>query len=179
MSQKSYWAILPLMVLFLSAFDQVGWKEFVSTEGGFATMMPSAPNLDSVVISTTSGPLNYHRFSAQGDSIGYILTYTDLSDDALKATSPTALMDDTRQGVITSSKGRLVSEKEIALDGHSGRDARIEIPKSDELPEGGSIRFQIFLVGNRLYQLAIFAKNDDAFSDSVATFFTSFRLLGK
>jgi len=176
MRQRYYWGAIPFLLL-LSAFDQATWHEFVSSEGRFSVLMPGTPRSDSVVISTTSGPLNYHRFSAQEDSVGYILTYTDLSDEALKATSPTILMDDTRQGVISSSKGRLVSEQEVSLEGNPGRDIRIEIPENADLPEGGSIRVRLYLVRNRLYQLAIFSRSDGAFDRSVSTFLTSFKLL--
>ncbi len=82
------------------------------------------------------------KFSA--GAINYPTRYFNQDDPGGKKA-----MDEQRQKLLTSSKGKLVEETPITYDRFQGREVLIS------MPGGGYLRTRMYVIGTRLYQLGL------------------------
>jgi len=101
------------------------------------------------------------------------VSYSDYPQNVL-TNDPRAALDAFRNSVITSTDGKLLSERSISLNGYRGRELEIEIADDSDT---AIARLRIYLVGNRLYYIYTLAPEDRASSPSVEKFLDSFKLV--
>ena len=104
------------------------WVEFHSKEGAFSILLPQQPTRKADRTETASGMIESVLFTAQSDRITYQIGYFDLptapsGDDQINET-----LDRGRDGGLANSKGELISETPITLDGHLGREIKAKLP---------------------------------------------------
>ena len=87
---------------------------------------------------------------------------------------PKSLLDGTRDVVVSSSKGKLLSEKKIILDKNPGREFRAELPIGEDR-KGGILKCRIYLVGHRVFQIMAVSPKDEANTKDIDVFFRSFK----
>ncbi len=176
--------LLSITLLFLAAAVHSAraddWRTFVSKAGAFTVNIPGVPTADSTTMTAEGSSLVMYTYKAQHDSIRYVVTYADYPAEIFRGdTAVEEFLLGAVHGIVSGAKGNLLESRPIAMNGHVGRDVRIEVPVSDIAPEGGSIRLHLYVVGNRMYQLGIFARRNGAFGPKTAQFLESFKLLGR
>lgn len=168
--------IVPLLLAAILAFgDPISdWESLKPEDGRYTARMPPG----SVETRQRSGPGDAApevviRQSSSGKS-AYLITYTDVP--ARSARAPRVLLDGTRDLVVKSSKGRLLSETRIELGTSPGREIRAEVPLGDD-PKGGVLSCRIYLVGRRVFQVMTIGPADEMDSEANRAFLESFRPL--
>jgi hypothetical protein len=164
------------IALFLQREQLTGesdWKEFTSDEGRFSVLLPRTPRQTTETVDAPAGEIDEHTFTTIYGSITYVVSYSDYPQN-LTTGDTRAVLDSLRDSAVTSFNGKLLSERSISLNGHPGRELKIQV--SDDA--GTAIaRFRIFLVRNRLYYLYTLAPEERSPSPSVDKFLNSFKLV--
>jgi hypothetical protein len=139
---------------------QEGWKEFTWKEGKCSLLLPGKPTekKDSLQVA---------------DKQGVYMVYFADSPAMAKADAATIkqVFDKARDALVESLKGKLLSEKEVTLGKHKGRELQIEAPKI------GVYRTRLFQIGERYYQIILTAPKEVATSKEADKFFGSFKVL--
>jgi hypothetical protein len=140
------------------------WVEFTSKEGGFSVLMPKKPTTRK----QTAGSIEVHMFLVEYPTVAYGVLYNDLAG---KVTDPEKALDDGRAGAVKSSRGVLLTEKKISLDGHPGREIRIKT--RDNI----IYTARIYVVGQRFYQTIVTVPEGMDISKPMKRFMDSFKLI--
>jgi hypothetical protein len=140
---------------------QGGWLKVEPSGGGFSIMMPAKPE-EKV---KPSEEFTFHSFTVNGERAIYLASYGDYAP-SIKLNSEAELLAN-RDNFLKGVNARLIESRRITLDGHAGLEFTAE-------NENASFKSRIYLVGNRVLQLAVavFRGQDD--SDNVNRFFDSF-----
>jgi hypothetical protein len=140
---------------------QSGWMKVEPLGGGFSIMMPAKPE-EKV---KPSEEFTFHSFTVNGERAIYLASYGDYAP-SIKLNSEAELIAN-RDNFLKGVNATLIESRKITLDGHAGLEFIAENEKA-------SFKSRIYLMGNRVHQLAvaIFKEQDD--SDNVNRFFGSF-----
>ena len=154
------------------------WKEFLSKEGGFAIQFPGIPKESSQSMGEVD--VKMHQLHA---SFEYSVMYADYPDWANDSDPRLAkrILDSGLEGAVAETKSKLLEVEEISLDNHPGR------RYTERMPDGSVLRGKTFLVGHRLYQVAITTPKEDGaipeairlYEDAANKFLASFRLVAR
>ena len=166
------------LVKIISPVEEAGWVEFSSVEGGFSVWMPGKPfeqpvpedfqkTLEKAGISMRM----FMYVMPKGDV--FMAGYSDLEGGYSGPDWQKQFLDGVRNGMVSKSKGKLLSEKPIAAAGYHSREFIIEVPT-------GIIRNRTYVIGNRSYQLHCHTplKVQDK-TKTCDMFFDSFRLVNR
>src|SRR5262249_21378139 len=106
------------------------WRVFTSKEGGFSVALPGKPAESKQKVPTATAIMEVRLLivEAKDDSV-YVVSYSDVPAEEVKAGSEPKRLDLARDGAVSMARGKLRSEKEIKLDGYSGRELDIETDK--------------------------------------------------
>jgi TonB family protein len=132
-------------------YSERAWKEFSSPAGGFTVLMPGTPKLTTVEVETALGKLPHARYALVTGTTAYLVSYTDLP---YKSEDPKAVkhaLDAGRDNVLAQGPSmsiKLLSEREIALEGHAGREWLFH-------GKGFVLRIRAYYVNGRIYQLVL------------------------
>jgi hypothetical protein len=149
------------------------WQEFSSPEGSFAVLMPGVPAYEKKSSATAAGPIDMHLFTSEpGLNAAYIVLYSDYPVMVLNVPAQQVL-DGGRDGAVANSKGRLVSEQHLSLDGFPGRAFTVDVQGK------GLLKARAFLVRQRLYTIIAAGTQETIQHEETETFLTSFRLLAR
>lgn len=173
---------LPLITLMLacclaSCSAAPAPKEFKSEAGRFSVTTPAQMQESVQPVETQSGKIDLHLFTGQQDEIAYIVGYCDYSPDLAKPENAEHMLDGARDGAVSNTKGKLIGESSITLDGHPGREIGVQVAPEDQPPM--IIKGHFFMVKNRLYQVTVVAPRSRAQDKAVDDFLQSFKLLGE
>jgi hypothetical protein len=156
-----------ILVIALVGCQQHVWKEFSSREGQFSLLMPGIPVEGMDMINTSAGAVSGYTFSVEQEEFKYVVGYADYPENVCQENYSDHILNSVRQGM----KGTLLNERTLSLDKHPGRQLIAE--SSD----GYITQIRVFLVENRLYQLAMITKMEQVSSREIQKFFDSFQLL--
>ncbi|HXI62064.1 MAG TPA: hypothetical protein VNF70_05110 [Pyrinomonadaceae bacterium] len=154
-----------------SAFNTVdygaaSWKEYKPGGGKYALLLPGLPREQVEMVDTALGKTELHMsILAVTYKEDFVICAVNYSDFPVQITDPTAIrktLDGARAELLANKTRKLISETEIYLDAHLGREIKIE---------QGDLAWvsRIFLVRDRLFQVAVFASKAPK-SDDVAKF---------
>jgi hypothetical protein len=165
-----------LVIIGLFSFAQStraqSWIEFQSKEGAFSILMPHQPARQSEPARTDAGPVDTIMYAAGTDTTSYVVIYSDFPFAPSSAEETNKRLDKGRDGGLARTKGKLVSESRIMLDGHLGREIKVRL---DE----GFLLVRIYAVNERVYQIIIAGTEAAIASPDAARFFNSFKLTGR
>jgi hypothetical protein len=121
------------------------WINAAPGNTGFTVLMPAKPAEKVEAVEGSPGVEN-HFLTLETKLASYIVSYVQFSDDITDPAAVKELLDRGREGGITSSRGKLISEKEINLGEYLGREWVMS------LPGGLSATARAYWVTRRLYQ---------------------------
>ena len=142
--------------------EQSGWEEFAPEGAGFSILFPNKP----VEATTTKTNYTLHSFTSVAGRGTYIASYADYKE--IKS-EPAAFLIANRDRFNKSMQAKLVSSRDLTLNGHAGIEFTSEHPAAN-------IKSQLFLVGNRLFQVVTMVFRDEDQTTYVNRFFASFKL---
>jgi hypothetical protein len=154
------------LLLFVLQEAPPPWDRFEPEGAGFSVLMPGKPQ------ETITKRPNYtlHTFSVTLGRGTYVATYSDYTAE-VKLDPNTALIKN-RDKFNKSFDAKLISSREITLDGHTGLEFTSE-------SSAVNLKSQIFLIGNRMYQTATMIFKDVDQTSGVDRFFSSFKFSRK
>ena len=132
----------------------ITWQEFTSADGKFKVLLPSAPTRKPRSAKETEYSLETPEFK-----IGVV--YANLSEK-----------DKPEKFMVAPSGAKVISEKDVTVDGHPGRDIIAEV-------SGHGVAHMRFVnAGKRLYTILMVGKSKPASDADVALVFDSFQVTG-
>ena len=138
------------------------WAKFEPEGAGFSVFMPGKPQ-ETITKRPTFTMYSYAVTLGRGT---YVATYSDYTPEA-KLDPATALLKN-RDKFNKSFEAKLLTSREITVDGHTGLEFTSESPAVN-------LKSQLFLIGNRLFQTATMVFKDVDETRNVERFFTSFK----
>lgn len=126
--------------------DPGSWREFSSQEGRFVVKFPGTPKEDTQSVGEFR--LKIHRLTTFAE---YSVMYADYPDWANDNDPRVAgsILDNGLKGAVAEVKSKLLEVEEVSLEGHPGRRYK------EKMLDGSILRGKTFLVGHRLYQIAV------------------------
>jgi len=154
--------------LMFRAEEEVPAQDWVSTEseeGGFVISMPGEPEPETREMEGAQGKV--YLLTLQKRHRVYAVAWSDYAETELDALGADRLLDYAMEAGTEAISGTITRSLALQWQGHPGREFWADVP-------GGKAHYHLYLVGKRLYRLAIihapeFAANHDAF-------FSSFKL---
>jgi hypothetical protein len=150
-------------------------KPFKAEDGKWEAKLPGTPKKTVNSTKTAVGPIDVNIFLVEVGNDAYGVIYSDVPN-ADKG-DPKKILDGAQNGAINGVKGKLVTSKDIKLDGVPGRSFEYEVPT----PNGGMMvgRQRLFLTDNKLYQVIVVAAPETARNELSTKVLDSFKLTSK
>lgn len=149
---------------------EIEWQEFTE-EGRFSVTVPRALTETTQKEETQIGEIDIHMFLTKHEEIEYGVGYNDYPPELI--IDPQLGLDGSRDGIIASVDGELLSEQPISIDDHPGRELTIEATENSRTI---IVQARIYLVENTLYQILTVAPEEHSSSPDIAKFMDSFKL---
>ena len=138
-------------------YDAKAWKEFVSPEGRFSVSVVAPMRLSKQQVDTAVGKIDNHLYVAATATGGYMVAYADFPPYPETPDAVAAILNGARDQILSADKSKkLLSEKEITLEGQAGREWLVEDGKL-------LYRARTFMAKQRLYQVLLLAPLNVAF----------------
>lgn len=115
---------------------------------GFSVSMPGKAEKDESTIPSAAGPLPLRMYTFTEGYEGFITGYTEYPDYIFTATPPEDLLNGAQQGAISNVQGEVTSQRQITINGHTGREI-IGISPSKNI----GFAARVYLVRPRMYML--------------------------
>jgi hypothetical protein len=175
MLKKTLTATLFVALLSSLAFGYqqgAGWEKFNSPEGRFNILMPAKPEQKVKEVDSPVGKQTLYTYSVLNNTGYFGVTYGDYPVEPNSAAQKETVLDRITKS-LAARGAEMIGEKKITLAGHPGREFTV-----DKNIQGTDVvyNWRIYLVGQRLYQLAVVTPKANAGSPDVAKFLTSFEL---
>lgn len=160
--------------------DAANWKLFSSKEGRFSIIFPGLAKEETQTVDTPNGAFTI-RVARLQTSAEYSVMYADyppaINDGDVELANK--VLDSGLEGAVAEVNAKLMEVKPISLENHPGRLYK------ERMRLGHILRGKTFLVGHRLYQIAITTPKEEEMSAENARlyqliaqkFLDSFRLL--
>lgn len=169
--EKSYLAAIILVLLSSTACNRkpaYEWHTLTAPDGTFSVSLPGdAVKVDTPTKSATGGSFISHSLNvrASKDAVYGCGWWEDPSRP--KDRTAEQILDTARDGGLSSTNGKLLSENRLTFQGHPARDIRA-------IASGNaSYDNRLVVVGNRLYTLMVIDASGKYDAESVRKFFSS------
>lgn len=160
--------LLPLAVVAQDKKDDV----FHSKEGKFSIAMPSKPTENTTKVQTDLGKLDTHMFLGQKGMSAYLVFYSDYPKGSV-GNNAEKVLEGVVSGNVKGSMGKLLSDQKMTIGKNKipARQILVELTAAKQV-----YRSRVFLVGDRLYQVAVSGSEDFVKGKEADAFLDSFRL---
>lgn len=151
-----------------------GWVKFDSGELAFTAAMPGEVKQRKAVEKDLNGnPVEVVFHFAANEGVTYVVGVSKFDDPEYLKQSKKVVYDNSREGSLKRSKGKLVKEGDVKLEKIEGRDFTVSIA------QGGSfVRSRLFVGNGRLYSTLIAARSEaETDSKDAKRFLDSFKIL--
>ena len=152
------------------------WVEYVSVPFGFSVLTPKSFDLYKDKSSTSAGEIEYLTYLAEMGPVSFGIVCNDFDPNFLAGVDSKILLTDGIKGFVEKLGGTTTGERPVSLAGSEGREITLT-GAAQGVALYGKARF--FLVGNRLYQLAVIAEKGQENTAAIEHFFESFKLKAK
>jgi hypothetical protein len=150
---------------------QITWRELRSQAGHFHLLMPGKPKMEHSSLNTAVGVVDVYYWSDGHPPFSFVVMYSDYPPSAVKDQDPQKILANARDGAVNSAGGSILSDENIELDGHPGREVRMSIQEGKMVGQG-----RFYLVRNRLFIVLCITDRPHAFSPVVRKYLNSFTL---
>jgi TonB family protein len=140
-------------------FNPASWKEYFSAEGRFSILFPGTPQEGVHSVDVQGGQLKIHVHNLKAYA-EYGVIYADYPIPVGDPRVAKQVLDNGAKGGAAEVNAELLSMTEISIDGHPGRLLR------ERLPSGSILKAKMYLVGQRLYQIAVTMPKAETDADS-------------
>ena len=144
------------------------WVVVAPEGGGFTVEMPGEATFQTQTAQTDLGPIELHLATFGNDDGAYFASWSDYPAGSI--TDPVASLLGARDGAVQNINGTLVTDGPIEREGLQGHSLTATVA-------GGTYQAEIFLDGDRIFQLGI-ASADGATGFDADRFFASFKRTG-
>lgn len=165
--------VLVVSIIFLAACGNAtpDWQTFTGPDGDFTVDMPGNPKAQTQQSKTDKGDITVYMYTVRIGDTDYIIAYSDYPDELIQTPGVQGFLDEVRNNAVNNTKGKLLSEESIELNGNPGRSLRVESPDGT-----GIAQARMLLVGTRLYQVFAASQKENADSPDIQRFLNSFTL---
>jgi hypothetical protein len=148
-----------------------GWNKFSAPDGSFTILAPGEPELDDHEAVSESGKpaTTLHFVTVHGPTSTFFCNYWDLSYTPADETDAQMAMAGSRDGLIQIFGGKLLSSQASTSDGRYAQSFK------STTTDDGIMERRFFIIGRRLYMLAVARPVEDDDQDT-QKFFGSFKL---
>lgn len=140
-------------------FNPTSWKEYSSAEGRFSILFPGMPKEEVQSIDLQGGQFRIHVHNLKAFA-EYGVIYADYPIPVGDPDIAKQVLDNGAKGAVAEVQSELLSVTEISIDGYPGRLLR------ERLPDGKVLKAKMYLVGQRLYQIAVTLPGADSTPDN-------------
>jgi hypothetical protein len=156
---------LSLLILMGSAVPgPPKWETYKPKNDDFTISFPGHPSEESQ--PTPLGTTIYTAIVKTDKGAVYSIAY---GESGLKGNPTEANKISFFEGAVEASKGTILSQKQLSMNGHPGRDYLIKIG------DNAFMRMQMYLVNNRSYTLIVVGRDEAALkSEEAVQFLSSF-----
>lgn len=158
------------------------WVKVKDTVNAYIIEFPSEPEKGSQDVPTVKGTVKMDTYTSQtvnGENKIYMTSFTKYPKsffenglDTFEAQNK--VLKSSVDGAVTSTKGRLITDRKITFNGYYGRDVKIEV-KSLNITY--IIEMRVVLVGYNLYLTQIIYEKMNKGDANAKHFFESFELI--
>lgn len=130
-------------------------------------MFPGTPESETQTVVGGQGEkfkIQIHKLKALAE---YSVIYADYSIPVDDPKIANAVLDNGVKGAVAEVNSELLSVTEISIDGNPGRLLK------EKMPDGSILRAKMYLVGKRLYQIAITTPREEGVSSELVAFYAS------
>lgn len=179
MKKYIFIALFVLSNTFVLSAQDNAWFKIKDLDAAYIVEFPSEPIKGGDDVSTEQGTVKMDTYTLQPEednNLIYMTSFTKYPDYFFKdgldtAEAQNTVLDNSIEGAVINTKGTLLADEKITLNGYRGRNAKIKI-------DGGYIiNIKIVLVNYSLYlaQVIYIESNDD--NISTKRFFESLELI--
>ena len=143
------------------------WANFTPPDGNFTIDMPGKPTQDKLSNVT----MKYQ--AALGGTI-YIVVTSDIKEPISDPDRITAVLESAKDEETKALDAKALSQKRVPLGDVSGLQVNLSIPVS-KIPGGGYGIERFFVIGKRVYEIAVITSDKKAEESDFARFFDSFK----
>jgi hypothetical protein len=152
----------------LAAADKPEWKEFAPRMQGFSIQFPAQPTIGKAGSGDNQFQTATVKRSA-GNALGYTLYWRFQNKPFRNAAEAETYMEGQQKGI--AATGNLVSEGQVTLGKHKGREFIVTINKTT------TVRCRVFVIGKLVCTLVVQGQGPKAVKSTDAErFFKSFKL---
>lgn len=167
---KRFITIFALGLLAICQAKDTGWKVYTSQAGHFSVSFPSVPEHDQMPYNASGVQTTITTFAAKFGDGALLVSYNDYPQGTVKPGTESQVLVGAENGAVKGANGKLLEEKAFKYGNYNARSYVIG------LPQDHVARANIFLVGDRLYQIMAIVPKGDVDSANVVQFFRSFKL---
>jgi hypothetical protein len=145
------------------------WREFEDPDKRFRVEMPGVPVLRNEPTQNPANPVTMHVVDLHHST--FIVGHVDIPPDEFHRLSLSDRFDGGREGMLKQTpNSKLISQKNITFEGHTGREYQIGVPRQ------GRLVVRHIAVENRLYLMIVAGRRFTPETNEVRRMFDSFRL---
>jgi hypothetical protein len=151
---------------------QPSWQEYSNAEGKFSVLFPGTPTRDTMPTPTKLKPGEKPRvvsFTVETPDGSYSVAYDEFDK---RSDTPDQFVEKQRAELAAGHGGKLVSEKEVTVGTHKGKEFVVEVPNR------GTAHMRFVAAGRRLYKVTALGTRRPPDASDVAKFFESFQIIG-
>ncbi|HEX5706554.1 MAG TPA: hypothetical protein VFX96_04625 [Pyrinomonadaceae bacterium] len=117
--------------------------------GGMSIDMPGKPSRQTQTVQSAGGPVEVHLIGIDRGSEGFMVSHNEFPAVIANALTDTkTLLDAGRDGALKNADGKLISERDLTLGGHPGREVVGEVPSKKT-----AFTLRVYWVKPHLYQV--------------------------
>lgn len=147
------------------------WEKYIFRDGGFSVWMPQGiQSQETVTLETQAGNIDFQVVAIQPKSLRFVAAYSE-NQNLSQLGNSEQILASIRDGIITKTNFNLVQEKPINFQSYNGI-----LLEMENINDKEDITFQIYLINQKIYVLAVSNKSND-YEKDITNFFNSFRLL--
>ena len=127
---------------------ELAWQEFTAPDKTFKLMFPTKPVRKEIPGMPQSSGIDLGSYKATLGTLEFLLMYLSLPYPAEEPQTSKRLLDGGRELALANTNAQVLSETEMWLDEHPGRELLIKFPTT-------IMRARIFLIERRMYTLGV------------------------